>query len=84
MLPISRWVLAAVTAGVQTFLVTNLSYSEFLVGSLLQVTNGGVLTMTNDFSGLLIANPLFIDTGGVFNGQGENLPGPSWSSPMAA
>ena len=63
-------------AGVQTFLVTNLSYSEFLVGSLLQVTNGGVLTMTNDFSGLLIANPLFIDTGGVFNGQGENLPGP--------
>jgi len=63
-------------AGVQTFLVTNLSYSEFLVGSLLEVTNGGVLTMTNDFSGLLIANPLLIGTGGVFNGQGENLPGP--------
>lgn len=63
-------------AGVQTFLVTNLSYSEFLIGSLLQVTNGGVLTMTNDFSGLLIANPLLIDKGGVFNGQGENLPGP--------
>jgi hypothetical protein len=63
-------------AGVQTFLVTNLTYSEFLVGSLLQVTNGGVLTMTNDFSGLLIANPLLIDKGGVFNGQGENLPGP--------
>ena len=63
-------------AGVQTFLVTNLSYSEFVVGSQLEVTNGGVLIMTNDFSGLLIANPLRIDTGGVFNGQGENLPGP--------
>ena len=64
-------------AGVQTFLVTNLYYSEFLVGSLLQVTNGGVLAMTNDFSGsgLLIANPLLIDKGGVFNGQYENLPG---------
>lgn len=64
-------------AGVQTFLVTNLYYSEFLVGSLLQVTNGGVLAMTNDFSGsgLLIANPLFIDKGGVFKGQYENLPG---------
>jgi hypothetical protein len=63
-------------AGVQTFLVTNLSYSEFHVASLLQVTYGGVLTMTNDFSGLLIANPLLIEAGGVFNGQGENLPGP--------
>ena len=64
-------------AGVQTFLVTNLYYSEFLVGSQLQVTNGGVLAMTNDFSGsgLLIANPLLIDRGGVFNGQYENLPG---------
>ena len=64
-------------AGVQTFLVTNLSYSEFLIGSQLRVTNGGVLAMTNDFSGsgLLIANPLLIDKGGVFNGQYENLPG---------
>ena len=72
-------------AGVQTFVVTNLYYSEFLVGSQLQVTNGGVLAMTNDFSasGLLIASPLLIDKGGVFNGSMKICPG-SWSSPMAA
>ena len=38
-------------AGVQTFLVTNLSYSEFLVGSLLQVTNGGCAHHDKRFSG---------------------------------
>ena len=58
-------------AGLQTFLVTNLvAPSAFFVNSLLLVTNGGVLQMTN---GYLAANSLMIANGGVFNGKGENL-----------
>src|ERR1017187_5126080 len=52
-------------AGVQTFLVTNLSPSSvFCLSSQLLVTNGGVFQLTN---GNLQANSLIIDNGGVFN-----------------
>jgi hypothetical protein len=60
-------------AGVQTFVVTNLSPSSvFCVSSLLLVTNGGVFLMTN---GNMNANSLIIDNGGVFNMAASSLYG---------
>ena len=56
-------------AGIQT---VNFSSSRLSVSSLLLVTNGGVLQITND----TLAGNLIIDHGGMFSGLGETLSGP--------
>jgi hypothetical protein len=62
------------TEGLQTLLMLlpGSTGPYFEVNSLMQVTNGGMLEMTNSD---LMANPLLIDHGGIFNGEGENLSG---------
>ena len=47
-------------------------YSTFQVNDLLLVTNGGVISMTN---GILQANPLNIDIGGLLNADNETIAG---------
>ncbi len=61
-------------AGVQSLFMPSLSgqYSILWVNSLMLVTNGGVLLMTN---GYVVANPLLIDKGGVLNGSGAYVNG---------
>jgi hypothetical protein len=60
-------------AGMQTFLVTNLTPSSvFCLSSQLLVTNGGVFQLTN---GNLQANSMIIANGGVFNMAASSLYG---------